>query len=356
VKRMLSIWGSTGNYAYVTARVKAKKNLLISKDNYPKLMLMDLNEIGRFLGETQYQVEMTELATKYDGVNLIELGTSRNLARVFTDILDYSKGDLRNMLERYLMRWDIWNIKTLLRGKYYGASVEEIQEDIVAAGKFDDTFINFLISQETVEAILDVLKEKEDICIPEEIIKEYQETKTLAPIEDHLDKLYYGRVLACVKGRGKAEKLFKQFLEKEVDVINLMTLMKLKKEGLNPEDPSKYFIEGGEELQMKTLVELCKAEGMDKLLSDLTRFSFYADIKEGLEEMKQTGSLSPVSLAMQRHLLKRSEKFSHIYPLSVLPIMDFMLRKKQEVDNIRIIARCKESDLGPDQIKKLLVM
>jgi len=33
-----------------------------------------------------------------------------------------------------------------------------------------------------------------------------------------------------------------------------------------------------------------------------------------------------------------------------------MLRKKQEVDNIRIIARCKESDLAPDQIKKLLVM
>ncbi|HSA35426.1 MAG TPA: V-type ATPase subunit, partial [Methanomassiliicoccales archaeon] len=95
---MLSIWGSKGNYSYVTARVKAKKSLLISKDNYPKLLLMDLNEIGRFLGETQYKVEMTELATKYDGVNLIELGTSKNLARVFTDILEYSKGDLREML------------------------------------------------------------------------------------------------------------------------------------------------------------------------------------------------------------------------------------------------------------------
>jgi V/A-type H+-transporting ATPase subunit C len=72
--------------------------------------------------------------------------------------------------------------------------------------------------------------------------------------------------------------------------------------------------------------------------------------------MRQTGSLTPVGLAMQRHLLRSSERFSHIYPLSVLPIMDFMLRKKQEVDNIRIIARCKESDLEPDQIKKLLVM
>jgi V/A-type H+-transporting ATPase subunit C len=162
---MLSIWGSKGNYAYVTARVKAKKSLLISKDNYPKLMLMDLNEIGRFLGETQYQVEMTELATRYDGVNLIELGTSKNLARVFTDILNYSKGDLRYMLERYLMRWDIWNIKTILRGKYYGASTEDILEDIVAAGKYDEGFINILISLEDVEAVLKELKSKEGLVI-----------------------------------------------------------------------------------------------------------------------------------------------------------------------------------------------
>ena len=141
-----------------------------------------------------------------------------------------------------------------------------------------------------------------------------------------------------------------------MDVTNLMTLLKLKKEGLTPENPERYFIEGGEELQIKTLVDLSKAENMDRLAGELTRFTFYADIKDALEEYKRTGSLSAVGLAMQRHLLRSSEKFSHIYPLSVLPIMDYMLRKKQEVDNIRIIARCKESELAPDQIKKLLVM
>lgn len=353
---MMSVWGSKGNYAYVTARVKAKKSLLISKDNYPKLMLMDLNEIGRFLGETQYQVEMTELATKYDGVNLIELGTSRNLARVFTDILDYSKGDLREMLERYLMRWDMWNVKTVLRGKYYGATAEEIQEDIVAAGRFSEEYINVLTSLETVEDVLKEIKSKEGLAIPDEVVAEYNESKTLAPIEDYLDKLYYQDVLACVKCRNKAERLFKEFLRKEVDITNLMTLMKLKKEGLAPEKPERYFIEGGEELEVKALVGLSKAESMDQLVSELAKYSYYADIKDALEEFKQTGSLSPVSLAMQRRLLKQSQKFSHIYPLSVLPIMDYMLRKKQEVDNIRIIARCKESSLEPDQIKKLLVM
>ena len=60
-----------GNYAYATARIKSKKSLLLTNDNYPKLLMMDLNEIGRFMGETQYKTEMAELASKYSGVDLI---------------------------------------------------------------------------------------------------------------------------------------------------------------------------------------------------------------------------------------------------------------------------------------------
>ena len=59
---------------------------------------------------------------------------------------------------------------------------------------------------------------------------------------------------------------------------------------------------------------------------------------------------------LQRHLMRQSERFSHIYPLSVLPVLDYLIRKKIEVDNIRIIARGKESEMGSDIIKSLLVI
>jgi V/A-type H+-transporting ATPase subunit C len=42
--------------------------------------------------------------------------------------------------------------------------------------------------------------------------------------------------------------------------------------------------------------------------------------------------------------------------LSILPIIDYLIRKKNEVDNIRIIARSKESGLDAELIKKLLVV
>ena len=116
-----------GNYAYATARIKSKKSLLLTNDNYPKLLMMDLNEIGRFMGETQYKTEMAELASKYSGVDLIELGTSRNLAHTYRSIIGFCSGDLKEIVAGYLRRWDMWNIKTILRGKYSNATVEEIQ-------------------------------------------------------------------------------------------------------------------------------------------------------------------------------------------------------------------------------------
>jgi len=90
--------------------------------------------------------------------------------------------------------------------------------------------------------------------------------------------------------------------------------------------------------------------------SELVKYPFYEDVKDSLEIMERTRSLTEVSLAMKRHVLREAETFSHVYPLSVLPIIDFMVRKKNEVDNIRIIARGKQSGLDTETIKKLLVV
>jgi V/A-type H+-transporting ATPase subunit C len=54
--------------------------------------------------------------------------------------------------------------------------------------------------------------------------------------------------------------------------------------------------------------------------------------------------------------MRTSEKLSHIYPLSVLPVIDFIIRKKKEVDFIRIIVKGKDNGLSEGMIKELLVL
>jgi V/A-type H+-transporting ATPase subunit C len=347
--------GRKGNYAYACARVRAKKSALLGKDNFPKFLMMDLNEIGRFLGETNYKTEMSELGAKYEGVDLIELGTSKNLARIYKEILGFTQGELRDMVASYLNRWDQWNVKTILRGKYYDAKAEEVREDLVPAGKLKEEDLNVLLSLGSVSEILDVLKDY-DMAIPDEVRAEYDKAGTLSPVEDYLDKLYYARLLASISVGTAPGTRFLMHIRREIDETNLMTLLKMKLEGLQGDRILGFFIEGGGELDEAEFTRLAAAESVEQLADELTKLSFYEDIKDELEKMKQTKSMTGVSLAIKQHTLKKAETFSHLYPLSVLPIIDYLIRKKNEVDNIRIIARSKESGLDPELIKKLLVI
>lgn len=353
---MLGSGRRKGNYPYATARVKAKKAQLLTKDNYPKLLMMDLNEIGRFMGETEYKQEMTELGSKYSGVNLIELGTSMNLARTYRSIINFCEGDLKTILTAYLRRWDYANIKTILRGKFSNATLEEIQEDLVPAGNLSEEYLLSLVTMDGPAEVLDAVHKKQDIDIPEDVLTNFEKSGNLAPIEDYLDKDYYEKLLEAVPAKGKPRMLFLRYIRREIDIMNLRTLLKLKQAGLHADKIRPYFIEGGHDLDIKELVRLSSAEDFELMLGELTKLSFYEDIKDGLETAKKTGSLNDVMLSLQAIQAKQAEKFSHLYPLSVLPIIDYVIRKKIEVDNIRVVARGKATGMDPDAIKKLLVI
>ena len=343
-----------GNYAYTCTRVKAKKPFLLKKDDYAKLTLMDIPQISRFIGETQYKKEINELARFYSGVDLVEMATYKNLAQIFEQIIDFSKGELKELISQYLRRFDVWNIKTILRGKFHKAKREEILEDIVPAGVLKQQFLEKLIDlktiDETIEGLKGTLYYKPLIAAR----KQVEEITTLMPLENNLDKAYYSFLLEFIKPNSRANKLFLRFIKKEIDVVNLNTLLKLKFEVWEGEIMD-LLIEGGLELTKPELKRLALLP-FNRLISELKNYSFYDAIESAIEAMEETQSLNEVMRALEKHLLRDANKFSHLYPLSVLPVVHYILAKKNEVDNIRIIARGKESKLSEDVIKNLLVI
>ena len=81
---------SEGSYAYANTRVRAMRGKLVEPDMYPKLLKMSEAEIIRYLEDNEYKKEIDEMAPRYQGINLIEYALSRNMARHFRKILDFS--------------------------------------------------------------------------------------------------------------------------------------------------------------------------------------------------------------------------------------------------------------------------
>jgi V/A-type H+-transporting ATPase subunit C len=350
----MGLFGGKGNYAYACARVKARKSFLLSKDAYSRILVMDIHEIGRFLGETQYKDEMAQYGSRYSGANLVEVAVTRNLATTYSAILSFTTGHLRDMVGNYLRRWDTFNVKTVLRGKISKARPEEIIDTLVPAGAFSEEYLKSLVEMDAIHEVMEELVKQPALKVTPELQRDVVDAGKLAPLEDHLDKMLYYDLLGVIEPTNNPERLLRDFVRREVDVTNLKVLLKLKAARIPEERIQKFLFPGGLEFGIDKLRSM--GEGTDSIVSELEKSSMFEDIKLAVERYRVDKRLSELTIALDKALIGKSEKFANFYPLSVLPIINYMIRKKVEVDNIRIIARGKESGLPKKVIEELLVV
>lgn len=342
----------SGNYPYVTARVRAKKGALLSQDVYERMLQMEIPQIARVLGEGAYKTEILALATKASGVDLIELATSRNLAAVFTQILGFSEGELRQIIGWYLDRFDVQNVKTIVRGKMFGASPAEIEEDLVAAGSMRESFLRGLIELPTLDEVFGRLEGTIYAQALQVLGKKASEVTKWNEWEDLVTRLYYDNLLTVVPERTDGTRITREFIRREIDIVNLKTLLRLwaSKATL----PYDVFVDGGFELPKEELAEMISMDA-NALSARLREYALTEDLATRLKDLQALGVGQLVRTVEKLHLLQAG-RYAHVHPLSVLPILDYIVRKEREVQNLRIIARGKESALPADVIRELLVI
>src|SRR5467141_3732863 len=342
----------SGNYPYVTARVRAKKAALLLPDVYERMLQMEISQIARVLSEGAYKAEILALATKASGVDLIELATSRNLAAVYTQIIEFSEGELRQMIGWYLDRFDVQNVKTIVRGKVFGASSAEILEDIVAAGSMRESFLQSLIDLPTLDEVFDQLDGTIHAQALHALGKKPSEVQRWNEWEDLVTKLYYENLLAVVPERTEGTRSMRDFIRREIDIVNLKTLLRLwASKATLAYDP---FVDGGLELSKAGLSEMISMDAT-ALAARLRDFGLSEELSSHVKDIQTLGVGQLVRSIEKLHLLEAG-RYAHVHPLSVLPILDYIVRKDREVQNLRIIARGQESGLSPDVVRDLLVI
>ena len=335
-------------YAYGTARVHAMKVKLFPKETYSKLVVMDLPEIARFIEESEYKAEVDELARTYSGIDLVEFATHLNLARTNTKLMEMTMGQPHQLIVEYLRRWDIWNIKTILRGKTYGASDEEIARILVASGELSHEYLQNLVRKASVEEVIAALKG----TVYYDVIKDIDYVESSMKLEDELDKFYYARMLDLVS-RISGSSLYLTVIKMEVDVVNLKTLFRLKNADISGPRVLEYIIPGGLYLLDKEIAKLADAP-FDEFVALLSKYRYWSAISDIVTE--QMESLSKIELRLDKYLNEHVWKISTFNPLTVLPMLGYMLSKDAEVDNIQAIVRGKEAGLSQEIIRDHLVL
>ena len=144
----------------------------------------------------------------------------------------------------------------------------------------------------------------------------------------------------------------RQFVQTEIDIVNLKTLLRVW--AAKASFKREIFLPGGREMTVEDLEEMVTLDKVT-LMARLAETSFYESIAADLERVEATGVGALLRKVEKAHLIEAA-RYSHLHPLSILPILDFIVRKDREVQNIRLIARGKESGLSTDVIRELLVV
>lgn len=318
----------------------------------------DIESLISDLEKTSYREELERAGVQFSGIHRIEVAIRKDLIRAFRAILGFIKDDEReNLLTLVLQRWDVQNIKTILRGKKIHAPANEILECLIPAGELDEAALTELVKQPDVKAVIDLLA---TWGVPyarplTRNFKEFSETRDMLVLEYAIDTFYYEHSLSILKSKDTDDnRIIRDMLISEIDINNLRTVFRVIRDRMDREEARRFFMKGSPELDIETLYAMVKTGTMESALKQLEQTS-YRFLTQIPHEYVAAEKISAFEKELEKHLIKKGVNQFLGDPLSIAIPIGYIWAKVAEVTNIRIIARCKFADVPEKELREALI-
>ncbi|MHB8632777.1 MAG: V-type ATPase subunit [Thermoplasmatota archaeon] len=353
---MAQSFGKT-NYPYAVARVQAKRSKLIPARDYEKILKMDVAEITRLIEESAYKAEVDELSSRFSGLELLEAALTVNQERVHQEIRQMLGGPGGRLVDLFLARYRAENLKTVLRGKIAGASRDELLKELLIEDLDTYGILAPLLGDDVqgLEGVMAAL-EQQGAAGREAaaVLRKVPAGSPQSRYEDAIDKNTFARLLAeldASKEKGAAE--FRDFARREVDTRNLLNAARWAAAGQGG-DFTPFVIPGGKEYSVATVLNLSRAKGLASFADAAKDAGLSEELQAALAQARESGRLAAFQAAMWKAHLAELDRLSHSHPLSILPILVFLVRKQREVTLLRAVARGRAAGLSESRLQELV--
>jgi V/A-type H+-transporting ATPase subunit C len=352
----MALVSAPGSYIYVCTRLRVRRSFFLPPEDLLRMLNMELPEIIRFVGETNYKREIAELATTCAGtdLDLLEMALSWNMAKEFQKILEIIPEGLRRFTSAYLRRWDVQNVINILRGKTHGMKSGKIKEVLIPAGDLGREFLDRLLAEDSAEKVAAALSGVRFYPLVRGALAAGITDTSLMNLENELIKQYYRDLIDEAGGGVKGGKVFLDWLRMEIDFQNIQNLFRLR-HAREKGDVLPLMIPGGR-IPVEELVRLNAIGDQREFIDGLRARAIHEPLQAALEEFRKEKPIHEIEIALTRALLKQMAHQAEMHPFSIYPILTYLERKRYEVANIRTIARGKKVNLPPEEIRGYLVI
>jgi V/A-type H+-transporting ATPase subunit C len=310
------------------------------------------------LEDTEYGADIEQFVLEGARPTILDRAFNHNLVRNFSKIKDFFMGKPEEMVDALLSRWDLYNLKTIMRGKRALIPKTEIVRNLVPIGALDLVVLEEIIDQPDLRASLDAMVMfSREWWIPygqaiTANLGDYLRDHDLSILEMALDKFHYLKITELLKGGDANSSLVGEVVALEIDTINVVTLMRICGLELVDRKVEDFYVTGGTITQrdFSRIMDLGQPEQVYEAL--LLKTPYRVPLEAAWKRFEERGE-SAFEDEMRKYTMKTCMNMAKD-PLGIGVIIEYMWKKYLEVTNLRIIIRGKSIGLIESQIRKEL--
>jgi V/A-type H+-transporting ATPase subunit C len=219
--------GDVSEYAAIHARVRAMYATLLSPETWRELCeALDLAALVGLLKETAYGPYIAEVEDSRLTPRRAAYQIRKHLAAAFTAIVQLAPAPTRSLVNRLCRRYEVDDLKALLRGIETGTPWEQVNFVLFPLGAFTELPGREMVEAESVAAAVELLRGTSYYDTLSHAMKRYAEEQSLFPLEVALDLAYWRDLWRSVGQLSNASRMpGRRVVGSLLDANNLMWAM-----------------------------------------------------------------------------------------------------------------------------------
>ena len=327
---------SENKYLYSVTRTRALETKLLDKAKIERMIeARNADEVIKILYETEYAGSISEMKSIDDYESVL----SKELLNTYKLLAEISPvPELTNLFQ---MRYDIHNLKTLLKSSYLDEENDELLSEI---GTIPVQQLKGMVKDKNFVDLDPVLRK----CV-EEVVGEFTVNPDPQLIDVALDKGLYN--LMYKVARDNKSSFLTDYISSQIDLINNKSLVRVKSMGYGREFLKKVILDNGK-LDYAFFSDIFD-ESLETLIDRLAYKDYGKVVEEGISNYMRTKSLTRFEKLSDDFIFELAKKGKYV-AFGIEPLIGYLMAKENETKIIRMIMVGKINEIPNELIRERL--
>lgn len=343
-------------YAAVNARVRGGVANLLPSTVWAELLgATDLSDLVQWLAGTAYRDVLARYTEAPLEPRRVERALWQYLVQVYRAPLPFLRGGSASFVDWLWRRFEIDNLKTVLRTVEQNVSPERIRASLIPLAPASELAWNSLADARSISAVVDRLGDSWYGRVLDDALERYRREGLLFVLDVALDLAYYRRLLRLLDGlSGRDRREAERFVGTMVDSQNLLWAYRYRIYfDLSPEEILNYTLHRKLRVDASVVRRIATGAPLPGIVTEV--FGRYLPGMDRLNGMSDAEALPALEISFRRYLYQQAREVLRGYSLHLGIVLAYLVLLESEVRDLIALIEGKQAGWPAERIRPYLI-